>query len=159
MTDTSYDSFKIKLVTNKLIFDDAELSEYSRKMNDWRYQHFVGMAHVAADDNDEITIDGEFDVNKMLAKLSEALKLNDAGIFSLDDIFDALASHDTSYANAPTIDNGSLDVAGYRLSLETMVSQSQSERPWRVGQSAPDITKTAFPGAVAEIPRLDLSEE
>ena len=98
-------------------------------------------------------------MNKMLAKLSEALKLNDAGIFSLDDIFDALASHDTSYANAPTIDNGSLDVAGYRLSLETMVSQSQSERPWRVGQSAPDITKTAFPGAVAEIPRLDLSEE
>ena len=152
MTDTNYDAFRNKLITEDLVFADEGLSDASRKMNQWRYEHLLGMAKVAAAGSDKVTMDERFSSAEMMSILDERFKLASCGLFSLEDIFDALASLDPSHASAPTASSSDFSAETYSSSLEAMISQNTEARPWRENESSLKVTKNAFPGTAPDIP-------
>ena len=152
MNDANYDLFRARLVSDRLIFDNEEASETAQTFNTWRFQHLLGMALVAADATEEVTIDGDFDVNRMLVELDEKMKLSEAGIYSIEDLLASLATIDADHARAPDAGEEAFDLTNYAGTLEGIIARSKEKRPWRVGEPPHAITKTAFPGEAPEIP-------
>jgi|MDSW01.1.fsa_nt_gb hypothetical protein len=152
MTDTAYEAFRNKLIADDLVFADEGLSVASLKMNQWRYEHLLAMAKVAAAGSDKVTLDGDFQSGEMMAFLDERFKLANAGLFELEDLFDALTSLDPSYSSAPNANVAEFSVDDYSKSLEASIGQNTQAKPWRENESSLKVTKTAFPGAAPEIP-------
>ena len=152
MTDTNYDAFRNQLITEDLVFADEGLSEASRKMNRWRYEHLLGMAKVAAAGSEKVTVDENFESAEMMAFLDERFKLASAALFSLEDLFDALASADSAHASAPTASESNFSADAYSSSLEALINRNNEARPWRENEPSLTVTKTAFPGMAPDIP-------
>ena len=152
MSDLNFDSFKARLIDEDLIFGDEDMSPLSLKMNQWRYAHLLGMARTAAHVSDKVTVDEKFDVGEMVAYLDDSLKLVESGLFSLEDIFDSLASTDPKFESAPAAASNEFEAESYLATLAKVVSHSSQSRPWRPGEPAAAVTKTSFPGTAPEIP-------
>ena len=152
MTDTSYVAFRNILITEDLVFADEGLSTASQKMNQWRFEHLLAMAKAAAAVSDKVTVDQNFQSAEMMSFLDERFKLAGAGLFSLEDLFDALTSLDPSYSSAPNASAADFSVDDYSKSLEASIHQNTQAKPWRENESSLKVTKTAFPGAAPEIP-------
>jgi len=152
MTDTNYDTFRNKLISEELVFADDGLSDASRKMNQWRYEHLLGMAKVAAAGSEKVTVDENFVTAEMMAFLDERFKLASSALFSLEDVFDALASADPVHASAPTASAPDFSTDAYSSSLEALINQNNETRPWRANEPSLAVTKTAFPGMAPDIP-------
>lgn len=152
MTNTNYDAFRNKLIAQDLVFADEGLSDTSRKMNQWRFEHLLGMAKVAAAGSDKVTVDDDFESAEMMVFLDERFKLAGAGLFSLEDIFRALASSDPGYESAPDASASGFSADAYSSTLEASISENTKARPWRENESSLKVTKTAFPGPAPEIP-------
>ena len=152
MTDSNFSAFRDKLIDDDLIFDDEDMSPMSKAMNHWRFQHLLGMARVASASSDKVTVDGNFHLGEMMAHLDAELSLTKSSLFTLDDIFDALASTDPGYAAPPSSDSPDFSTEAYQKSLENVVTKNATARPWRAHQPPHAVTKTAFPGATPEIP-------
>ena len=152
MTDTSYEAFKNTLIAEDLVFADDGLSAASQKMNQWRFEHLLAMAKAAAAGSDKVTLDENFQSGEMMAYLDERFKLAGAGLFGLEDLFDALTSLDPIYGSAPNASKADFSVDAYCERLETSINQNTEAKPWRENESSLRVTKTAFPGAAPEIP-------
>ena len=152
MTDSNHSAFRDKLITDELIFDDADLSPMSKAMNHWRYQHLLGMARVAAAESDEVTVDASFHLGEMMAQLDAEFSLSKSSLFGLEDVFEALASIDPGHASPPDADSEGFSIESYRKTLESVVAKNAAARPCRAEQPPHAVTKTAFPGAMPEIP-------
>ncbi len=152
MTDTNYEAFRNILITQDLVFADEGLSAASQKMNQWRFEHLLAMAKTAAAGSDKVTVDENFQSGEMMAFLDERFKLAGAGLFGLEDLFDALTSLDPSYGSAPNASAADFSVDAYSKSLEAGIGQNTQAKPWRENGSSLKVTKTAFPGAAPEIP-------
>ena len=152
MTDTNYDAFRNNLIARDLIFPDAGLSEMSRRMNEWRYQHLLAMARVAASASEKVTVDENFESAEMMVFLDERFKLASAGLFSLEDLFEALTSLDSGYEAAPNSGAADFSLDGYASALESALAKSKEARPWRENESPLAVTKSAYPGMAPEIP-------
>ena len=152
MTDSNYDAFKGKLVSEDLIFGDEEMSPMSKAMNQWRYQHLLGMAKAAASASDKVTVDADFQLGEMIAYLDERLSLTKSSLFTVEDLFEALTSIDPGHASPPNSTESDFATDDYLKSLEALVAKNAASRPWRADQPPHAVTKTAFPGAAPEIP-------
>ena len=152
MTDTHYEAFRNALIAEDLVFADEGLSTASQKMNEWRFEHLLGMAKVGAAASDKVTLDENFQSAEMMAFLDERFKLAGAGLFSLEDLFDALTSLDPRYSSGPNASAADFSVDAYSKSLEASINQNSQAKPWRENESSLKVTKTAFPGAAPEIP-------
>ena len=152
MTDTNYEAFRNKLILEELIFEDEGLSETSRKMNQWRFGHLLGLARVASVGSEKVTLDSDFQSQEMMAFFDERLKLSGFGLFSIEDLFDALISVDPAYASAPSATSPGFSEDAYCRSLEAMLTENSEARPWRENQPSLKVTKTSFPGTAPEIP-------
>ena len=152
MTDINCDAFRKRVIAEELVFADEGLSSFSLRMNSWRYEHLLGMAKVAAKGSEKVTVDENFSSADMMAFLDERFKLASAGLFSLEDLFEAFASADPSYGEAPSASAADFSAEIHSARLEALISQSTAARPWRENESALKVTKTAFPGSAPEVP-------
>ena len=152
MTDSNYSAFRDKLIANDLIFVEEGLSPISKAMNRWRFLHILAMARLAAAGTEKVTVDADFHLGEMMAHLDAELGLSKSSLFSLEDVFEALASDDPGHASPPTADSSDFSAESYQQELTQLVTQSANARPWRAQQPPHAVTKTAFPGAAPEIP-------
>ena len=123
MTDSNYEAFRNKLVAEELIFGDEEMSAMSKAMNLWRYQHLLAMAKTAAAGTDKVTLDEGFELGEMVAYLDEKLSLTKSSLFTVEDLFEALASVDPGHAEPPESIATDFETEAYLKKLETLVAK------------------------------------
>ncbi|MEC9466784.1 MAG: hypothetical protein VX834_13420 [Myxococcota bacterium] len=152
MTGSNYGAFQDKLIADDLIFAEEGLSPISKAMNRWRFLHIFAMARLAADGTDKVTVDENFHLGEMMAYLDAEFALSKSSLFSLEDVFEALASDDPGHASPPRADTEDFSAEQYRKELAGLVAQNVSARPWRAEQPPHAVTKTAFPGSAPDIP-------
>ena len=152
MTDSNFTAFRDKLIADDLIFGDETMSAMSKAMNQWRFQHLLDMAQVAAAANEKVMVNADFELGEMMAQLDTQLSLSKSSLFTLEDVFEALASHDPGHASPPSSDSADFSADDYLNTLQEIVAKNASARPWRAEQPPHAVTKTAFPGASPDIP-------